>query len=109
MTVRRKPRCDCSYAIYRMIDGDGNFYVGLTRKTETTILKSIKRRWGKHLSRAKQEDLEWKLYKHIREFENLKWKHEIIEIVRGRKIAYAREREIILEMKPNLNTQYCKK
>lgn len=108
MTVkRRKPRCDCNYVIYSVSDGD-NTYIGLTRKTESTPLKSVKIRWKKHVSRAKCEDLQWKLYTHIREKENAAWKHAIIEVVRGRKEAYAREREIILQLNPNLNTQYIK-
>jgi len=105
---RRKPRSDCNYVIYNMIDSFGNSYIGLTRKTASTPLKSVKMRWSKHISRAKCDDLKWALYEHIRNNENVKWTHEIVEIVRGRKEAYAREREIILEMKPALNTQYMK-
>ena len=106
--IRRKPRIDCNYIIYSAVDQDGNCYIGLTRKTESTPLRSMKRRWVKHLSRSKQEDLDWALYRHMRLNENLKWKHSIIEIVRGRSAAYSRERELILETTPNLNTQYCR-
>jgi hypothetical protein len=106
---RRKPRSDCNYIIYEMTSECGSNYVGLTRKTESTPLRSIKRRWSKHISRAKKDDLQWKLYEFIRSREDMKWKHTILEVVRGRSLAYKREREIILEMKPLLNTQYNKK
>lgn len=105
---RRKPRSDSNFIIYKAVDCQGNVYIGLTRKTESTPLRSMKRRWAKHISRAKKDDLAWKLYEHIRSSERLVWKHEIIEVIRGRKEAYAREREIILEAQPNLNTQYNK-
>lgn len=109
MTKRRKPRSDSNYAIYAMTDPDGNIYVGLTRKTESTILRSVKRRWAKHISRAKCDNLEWPLYSHINAIGlDVKWKHEVLEVVKGRKEAYAREREIILETNPNLNMQYMR-
>jgi hypothetical protein len=108
-TSRRKPRKDCNYVIYEMVDKNGNNYIGLTRKSETTPLKSVKRRWQKHLSRARKEMLEWTLYQHLRSCSaDDKWKHNIIAIVRGRKEAYAAEREIILRLKPRLNDQYMK-
>jgi hypothetical protein len=67
----------------------------------------VKVRWSKHVSRAKCDDLDWILYETIREngFDH-KWKHEILEVVRGRKEAYKKERETILLKKPNLNVQY---
>jgi len=34
------------------------------------------------------------------------WKHEIIAIVRGRKEAYAYERELVKLFEPELNDQY---
>lgn len=107
-TTRRKPRKDCNYVIYKIADQEGNTYIGLTRKTESTPLKSVKRRWGKHISRAKcDKAIEWALYQHIRLVGyDAKWKHEILEIIRGRKEAYARERQIIMDKKPNLNEQY---
>lgn len=109
MQKRRKPRSDSNYIIYKVVDDQGNVYIGLTRKTESTAIKSMKRRWAKHVSRAKcQQDLEWALYKHIREVEIVHWEHEILEVIRGRAEAYRKEREFILAEKPNLNTQYNK-
>lgn len=104
---RRKPRCDSNFVIYRVSDSNGNVYIGLTRKTESTPLKSLKRRWAKHVSRAKCETrIEWTLYKYLRENDSLSLKHEIVEVVRGRTAAYKRERELIIQESPTLNTQY---
>jgi hypothetical protein len=105
--IRRKPRCDSNYVIYRLFDGKCD-YIGLTRKTESTPLKSVKRRLTKHLSRAKDANIDWAFYEYIRNSFDSQWKIEIIEIIRGRKSAYERERNIILEMNPVLNTQYKK-
>jgi predicted GIY-YIG superfamily endonuclease len=108
LTSRRKPRKDCNYIIYNIVDELGNSYIGLTRKTTSSLMKSVKLRWSKHMSRAKCDNLGWVLYEHIRLNEEMKWTHEIVEVVRGRKEAYARERELILELQPLLNTQYMK-
>ena len=104
---RRKPRSDCNYVIYSISDQTGNIYIGLTRKSESTPLKSAKLRLTKHISRAKATDLKRTLYDHMRYVGlDFKWKIEILEVVRGRKDAYARERDIIIEQMPNLNEQY---
>jgi hypothetical protein len=106
MKNRRKTRCDCNYVIYQMMTDCGQSYVGLTRKTESTPLRSLKARWRRHLSRARCDALGWALYTYLRENESAKFSHKILEVVRGRKEAYSRERELILELKPSLNTQY---
>jgi hypothetical protein len=109
VTTRRRPRKDCNYVIYEMVDNSGNNYIGLTRKSESTPLKSVKRRWQKHMSCARKEMLEWTLYQHLRDCSSgHKWKHNIVAVVRGRKEAYAAERELILKLKPSLNDQYVK-
>jgi len=106
---RRKPRSDCNYIIYEMVDNNGNSYIGLTRKTQSTALKSVKIRWQKHLSRAKNQCPEWTLYRHLKKGAIYHaWSHNIIAVVRGRKDAYALERNLIIEHKPNLNDQYIK-
>ena len=106
MARTRKIRRDCNYIIYQAADEQGMTYVGLTRKA-TTVQKSVKERWRKHLSRARNEARDWTLYEYLRDgaLEHA-WTHEIIEIVRGRAAAYARERELVKLMKPTLNDQY---
>ena len=106
MARLRKVRSDCNYIIYEAVDERGENYIGLTRKS-STVTKSVKERWRKHLSRARNENRLWALYVYLKtgalEHE---WQHRVLEIVRGRKAAYAREREIVKELRPTLNDQY---
>lgn len=106
MARTRKIRSDCNYIIYEAVDEAGMNYIGLTRKA-TTVARSVKERWRKHLSRARNEDRKWVLYEYLKAGAlDFAWEHRILEIVRGRKAAYAREREIVKIQKPRLNDQY---
>jgi len=58
----------------------------------------------KHLSRAKREQKDWNLYSFLRENEDVSITYEVLEVVRGRKPAHQRERELIAEYQPELNT-----
>ena len=40
----------------------------------------------------------------LRKLSDCDWTYEIVEIVRGRKNAHARERELIAKFEPTLNT-----
>ena len=106
MARLRKVRSDCNYIIYEAVDERGENYIGLTRKS-STVAKSVKERWRKHLSRARNENRLWALYVYLKTGGlELAWEHRVLEIVRGRKAAYAREREIVKELQPTLNDQY---
>ena len=108
MKTRRTPRADSNYVIYEAVDELGNNYIGLTRKGDQTVAKAVKERWRKHLSRARNENRLWALYVYLKTGGlDLAWEHRVLEIVRGRKEAYAREREIVKAQKPTLNDQYC--
>ena len=106
MKTRRTPRSDCNYIIYEAVDHRGENYIGITRKT-STVEKSVRERWRKHLSRARNENRLWALYVYLKtgglEHE---WTHRVLEIVRGRGAAYARERELVKTLEPSLNSQY---
>ncbi len=107
MARQRKIRSDCNYIIYEAVDERGENYIGLTRKSQTTVAKSVKERWRKHLSRARNENRLWALYVYLKTGGlDLAWEHRVLEIVRGRREAYAREREIVKAMTPSLNDQY---
>lgn len=107
MARTRKIRSDCNYIIYEAVDERGENYIGLTRKSQTTVAKSVKERWRKHLSRARNENRLWALYVYLKTGGlELAWEHRVLEIVRGRRAAYAREREIVKELAPTLNDQY---
>jgi len=82
----------------------GDSYVGLTVADGAAYLRSVKVRVQKHLSRAKRENKDWNLYSFLRENEDVSITYEVLEVVRGRKPAHQRERELISELNPTLNT-----
>jgi hypothetical protein len=82
----------------------GDSYVGLTVADGAAYLRSVKVRVQKHMSRARKEDKSWNLYSFLRENEDVSITYEVLEVVRGRKPAHQRERELISELNPTLNT-----
>jgi hypothetical protein len=58
------------------------------------------------MSRAKHESRAWELYKYIKWGNWAGWTHTVLDIVRGRAEAYARERELVKLSEPQLNDQY---
>jgi hypothetical protein len=101
----RKKRNDRNYVLYQIVWPDsGDSYIGLTVATGRAFLRSVKVRVQKHLSRARVENKDWSIYQFIRENEDLELDYEVLEVVRGRKPAYQRERELIKEYTPSLNT-----
>lgn len=97
----RKKRNDRNYVIYR-VTADDRDYIGLTVALGRAYLRSVKVRLQKHQSRAKVENKDWAFCKALRNSEQIEY--EILEVVRGRKAAYQRERELIAEYEPDLNT-----
>jgi hypothetical protein len=51
------------------------------------------------------EGLDWKLCKEIRKFGPDSFTYQVVEVVRGKSEVHARERELIAELRPALNTQ----
>jgi hypothetical protein len=90
--------------IYQIMGPEGS-YIGVTAKTETTVLKSIRARVAKHYYRAKTETKQWALCALLRSYAS---KEDIdvrvLEIVRGKAEAHRRERELIREQNPFYNT-----
>lgn len=103
----RKKRSDRTHILYRIDTKDG-FYIGLTAKTQSTVEKSMERRFGKHLSRAVREDKPWSLYVSLRASLLGKTQHpvsiHILTTVRGKAEAHRVERELIRDLAPSLNT-----
>jgi hypothetical protein len=97
----RKKRNDRNYILYQ-ITVDDQTYIGLTVALGSAILRAVKVRVQKHISRAFIENKNWMLCDAIRNAETIQY--EVIEVVRGRKNAYQRERELIAEYNPSLNT-----
>jgi hypothetical protein len=103
-TMARAKRSDRNHIIYELVTPTGN-YIGVTAKTESTVLKSVRARAAKHFYRAKAETKNWLLCAALRRLES---KDEIEirvhEIVRGKADAHRREVEIRRIVKPTLNT-----
>jgi hypothetical protein len=102
--MSRKPRTDRTHIIYEIVTPVGS-YIGVTAKTESTVLKSLRARAAKHYYRARTESKTWALCQYLRTLED---KSEIDirmhEMVRGKADAHARERELIRINNPLLNT-----
>ena len=100
----RKKRTDRTHIIYEL-RVNGASYIGVTAKTETTINKSVLARAAKHFYRAKKEAKDWLLCRALRELAD-KSEIEVLvhETLRGKALAHRRERELIREHNPILNT-----
>ena len=103
-TVTRKKRVDRNHIIYELVVNGLN-YIGVTAKTETTVLKSVRARAAKHFYRAKTESKDWALCVALRDLND---KSEIDirihEIIRGKAAAHRREVELRRLINPALNT-----
>lgn len=103
-TAIRKRRSDRNHIIYELVV-NGQNYIGVTAKTESTVVKSVRARAAKHFYRAKTETKNWLLCQALR---SLTSKEEIEirvhEIVRGKAAAHRREVEIRRAVMPTLNT-----
>ena len=100
----RKKRVDRNHIIYELRVPAGN-YIGVTAKTESTVLKSVRARAAKHFYRAKKEAKDWSLCVALRQLSD-KSEIEIVvhAIIRGKAEAHKEEVRIRRAVKPNLNT-----
>ena len=100
----RKKRADRNHIIYELRVPAGN-YIGVTAKTESTVLKSVRARAAKHFYRAKKENKDWALCHALRELAD-KSEIEIVvhAVVRGKAPAHKEEVRIRREVRPSLNT-----
>jgi hypothetical protein len=99
----RKKRVDRTHIIYKIMSGT-DFYIGVTAKTESTVQKSVRVRMNKHLYRSRSEDKSWALYEALRERGVSAFTVRIVDVIRGKSDAHAVERELIRQLRPNLNT-----
>jgi len=100
----RKRRQDSNHAVYTITNlVTGDYYIGIT-VCSGGIKRALKVRFQKHVRRAVTEEKVWALCNSIREYGAEMHAVEFVEKVRGRKPAHARERELIREYAPALNT-----
>ena len=100
----RKKRVDRNHIIYEL-NVNGLNYIGVTAKTESTVLKSVRSRAAKHFYRAKTENKDWLLCTELRKLNS---KDEIgitvHAVIRGKAEAHKEEVRIRRTVKPALNT-----
>jgi hypothetical protein len=103
-TMTRKKRTDRNHIIYELRI-QGQSYIGVTAKTETTINKSVLARAAKHFYRAKTESKQWLLCAALRKLQD-KSEIEVLvhEVIRGKAAAHRREVELRRLLRPSLNT-----
>lgn len=99
----RKRRQDTKHAVYMLVNTNtAESYIGITVCGQQ-VKKAIKVRLQKHIRRALTEGKDWNLCRSIREHGAEAFEVEVMELVRGRKPAHARERQLIAELAPQLN------
>lgn len=100
---KRKSRSDRKHVIYSL-SVNGLEYIGVTYVDKSAVSKSVIRRWQKHVRRALTENKDWTLCKAIRKYGPDAFDVCYYEVVRGKTEAHHRERELIRERKPKLNS-----
>lgn len=102
--ANRKRRQDTKHAVYVITNTvTQEQYVGITVCGQQ-VRKALKVRMQKHIRRALTENKDWGLCESIRAHGVAAFTYGVLEFVRGRKPAHARERELIREYAPALNT-----
>lgn len=104
-TKTRKRRQDTKHAVYCITNTvTGEQYIGIT-VCGAKVTQALKVRIQKHVRRALTEGKDWGLCHSIRDHGVEAHTYSLVEIIRGRKPAHARERELIRLYAPALNTK----
>lgn len=103
--MKRKTRQDRNHVVYVITNtATGEQYIGITAAGQQ-VRRALKVRMQKHIRRALTEGKTWGLCESIRAHGVEAFTYGVLETVRGRKPAHARERELIAEFAPALNTR----
>lgn len=103
-TTKRKARNDRNHAIYVITcEVTGEQYVGITVASGNVKMR-LRVRMQKHAERARNEKKNWGLCNALRTHGPENFTYGLLEIVRGKLAAHARENDIIRAYVPALNT-----
>ena len=104
--ITRKRRTDRNQVIYFIQDTVTlEYYIGLTAVSfKGNVFRTLRRRMQKHMQRALTENKDWGLSRALREQGAERFVFGVVEIVRGKRPAHARETELINTLQPALNT-----
>jgi len=109
MRSHRKPRSDRNHIIYQITcKPTGQTYIGVCIVKKQAKVKSLKYRWNGHLRAAFIENRDWNMSRALRQYGEHNFTKTIVEVVRGKAQAYAREAELINILRPALNTKMKK-
>ena len=102
----RKRRTDRNHILYYIQDVVTlECYIGLTVLSfKGNVRKTLNRRMQKHLQRALAENKNWGLSVALRTHGAERFVFGVVEVVRGKRPAHARETELINTLQPALNT-----
>lgn len=105
-TKIRKRRTDRNHLIYCVSNIlTGEQYIGLTGINGSgSIKKTLHRRMQKHTQRALTETKSWGMCNALRTFGPEAFTYGLVEVIRGKRPAHARETELIKLFNPILNT-----
>jgi hypothetical protein len=104
--ITRKRRTDRNQVIYFIQDKVTlEYYIGLTALSfKGNVFRTLRRRMQKHMQRALTENKDWGLSRALRERGADSFVFGVVEVVRGKRPAHARETELINTLQPALNT-----
>ena len=104
--ITRKRRTDRNQVIYYIQDVVTlECYIGLTALSfKGNVFRTLRRRMQKHMQRALTENKDWGLSRALRERGAERFVFGVVEVVRGKRPAHARETELINTLQPALNT-----
>jgi hypothetical protein len=104
--ITRKRRTDRNQVIYFIQDKVTlEYYIGLTAVCFAgNLRKTLNRRMQKHMQRALTENKDWGLSRALRQNGAERFVFGVVEVVRGKRPAHARETELINTVQPALNT-----
>ena len=102
--TKRKTRTDRNHAIYVITNVvTAEQYIGVT-VCSGNLRKALKVRVQKHVRRALTENKSWALCESIRQHGVEAFTYGVVETLRGKQAAHARERELTKVYNPVLNT-----